>query len=207
MSTSEKTVAVIPLTRIEVSSPNGTEVHDAGGDAFLVSEAEAERLCSHTPPSAKLVDGAAEAAPVTTRRPTPQAPAAAALPLEKRQRPELEAIAHSVGVPDPKALENKGKLIAAIRAKQEEAARSQGNPVPRRRLSGPWLSTGTPSPSRAPARAARDVRRELGAGSSRHALRRARRRAGRRVRHDAARGKAPQPWATADGSSSRTAWR
>lgn len=121
------TVKVIPLVRIEHSSPEGTTVHEPGpqAEAFAVSTEEAERLLAHVPPSVKLAGDAAPAKAPTAapRKQTAPAPAASEkakreLPLAMRSHADLVVIATPLGI-DAAQYPKRGDLAKAITEKRK----------------------------------------------------------------------------------------
>jgi hypothetical protein len=125
---SDSTVKVIPLVRIEHSSPEGTTVHEPGpqAEAFAVSAEEAERLLAHVPPSVKLAGEAAPAKLTPARKPAnPQAAAGEKskreLPLAMRSHADLSAIATTLGI-DAAQYPKRGDLAKAITEQQKAAA-------------------------------------------------------------------------------------
>lgn len=122
---SSNTVNVIPLVRIELSSPEGTTVHEPGpqAEAFAVSAEEAERLLAHVPPSVKLAGEAAPAKLTPARKPATPQPAAGGtqkreLPLAMRSHADLVLIATPLGI-DAAQYPKRGDLAKAITDKQK----------------------------------------------------------------------------------------
>lgn len=128
---SDSTVNVIPLVRIEHSSPEGTTVHEPGpqAEAFAVSAEEAERLLAHVPPSVKLAGEAAPAKPAPARKPAAAPPAAGAKKepsLFTRSRDDLVPIATALKI-DAAQYPTRNALAKAI-TEMQKAAPAGENP-------------------------------------------------------------------------------